>query len=167
MAEAAVIDEADRDALRARRLRWRMLLGFLAGLIIGLAVHYGAPDAPWVAAVTTYVTGPLGQIFLRLLFMLVIPLLVSALIVGVADMGEMRALKSIGTRTLIYTVVVAAISVVVSLIVVNLLQPWAGVDPSLARSLIAPGKRRPGWTRWLRSSLTISSPRWAPMTSLP
>jgi len=139
MAEAAAIDEAERDEARARRLRWRMLIGFLAGLAIGLAVHYGAPDAAWVETVTTYVTGPLGQIFLRLLFMLVIPLLVSALIVGVAEMGEMRALKSVGLRTLVYTIAVSTISVVISLLVVNLLRPGAGVDPALARSLMAEG----------------------------
>ena len=139
MADATATDRAARDEARARRLRWRMLAGFLAGLIIGLAVHYGAPDAAWVATVVTYVTGPLGQIFLRLLFMLVIPLLVSALIVGVAEMGEMRALKSVGVRTLVYTVVVSAISVVISLVLVNLLQPGAGVDPALARSLMAEG----------------------------
>ena len=140
MAEAvAAIDRAERDDARARRLRWRMLVGFLAGLLIGLAVHYGAPDAAWVETITTYVTGPLGQIFLRLLFMLVIPLLVSALIVGVAEMGEMRALKSVGVRTLVYTIAVSTIAVVVSLAVVNLIQPGAGVDPALARSLIAEG----------------------------
>lgn len=139
MAEAVATDRAAQDEARARRLRWRMLAGFLAGLIIGLAVHYGAPEAPWVEMVTTYVTGPAGQIFLRLLFMLVIPLLVSALIVGVAEMGEMRALKSVGVRTLVYTVIVSAISVVISLALVNLLQPGAGVDPALARSLMAEG----------------------------
>ncbi len=68
-----------------------------------------------------------------------IPLLASALIVGVAEMGEMRTLKSVGTRTLVYTVAVSAISVVISLAVVNLLQPGAGVDPALARSLMAEG----------------------------
>src|SRR3546814_12019089 len=71
--------------------------------------------------------------------MLVIPLLVSALIVGVAEMGEMRALKSVGLRTLVYTIAVSAISVVISLVVVNLLQPGAGVDPALARPLMAEG----------------------------
>jgi Na+/H+-dicarboxylate symporter len=71
MAETAATDGAGHDEMRARRLRWRMLVGFLAGLIIGLAVHYGARDAAWVETVITYVTGPLGQIFLRLLFMLV------------------------------------------------------------------------------------------------
>ena len=140
MAEASMITPiAGGEDARAKRLQWRMLIGFLGGLIAGLAVHYGAADALWVENVTTYVTGPVGQIFLRLLFMLVIPLLVSALIVGVAEMGEMRALKTVGLRTLVYTVVVSSIAVAVSLLVVNLLQPGAGVDPALARTLIAQG----------------------------
>ena len=66
------------------KLQLRILIGFLLGLGGGLAVHSFAADAGWVDNVVTYVTGPIGQIFLRLLFMLVIPLLVSALIVGVA-----------------------------------------------------------------------------------
>ena len=138
MAEAAIAAPEGQET-RARRLQWRMLAGFLAGLLAGLAVHYGAPDAAWVNTAVTYVTGPFGQIFLRLLFMLVIPLLVSALIVGVAEMGEMRALKSVGVRTLLYTVFVSAISVAISLALVNLLQPGTGVEPALARSLMAEG----------------------------
>src|SRR3546814_13841352 len=54
-------------------------------------------------------------------------------------MGEMRALKSVGLRTLVYTIAVSTISVVISLLVVNLIQPGAGVDPALARSLMAEG----------------------------
>ena len=45
-------------------------------------------DAAWVDTVTTYVTGPIGQIFLRLMFMLVMPLLFSALVVGIAGDGR-------------------------------------------------------------------------------
>ncbi|MBU0555197.1 MAG: dicarboxylate/amino acid:cation symporter [Alphaproteobacteria bacterium] len=119
------------------RLQYWMVGGFLAGLVLGLIVHSIAADARWVAIVTTYITQPIGQIFLRLLFMLVIPLLVSALIVGVAEMGEARHLKSIGLRTLVYTVIVSSIAVAVSLLVVNLLQPGAGIDPALAQSMIA------------------------------
>lgn len=126
---------------RAKRLQWRMLIGFVGGLLAGLAAHYGAAGQPWVAEVIFYL-GKVGDIFLRLLFMLVIPLLVSALIVGVAEMGEMRALKTVGLRTLIYTVIVSSIAVAISLLVVNLLQPGAGVDPALARSLIADGAER-------------------------
>ena len=66
---------------------------------------------------------PVGDIFLRLLFMLVIPLLVSALIIGVAEMGELSALKKVGTQTLVYTVVVSTIAVAISLAVVNYSAP--------------------------------------------
>ncbi len=86
---------------------------------------------------TTYVTGPIGQIFLRLLFMLVIPLLFSALVVGIAEMGEIAALKRVGLRTLFLTICVSTIAVIVSLLLVNLLQPGAGVDRAEAQALLA------------------------------
>ncbi len=118
-------------------LQWQMLAGFVIGLVVGLAVYMTAPDARWVDHVTTYVTGPIGQIFLRLLFMLVIPLLVSALIVGIAEMGEIRALRRVGLRTLVYTLVVSAIAVAVSLLVVDLLRPGAGINPAMARAMLS------------------------------
>lgn len=119
------------------KLQWRILIGFALGLAGGLAAYSFAGGAGWVDTVTTYVTGPIGQIFLRLLFMLVIPLLFSALVVGIAEMGEIRALKTVGIRTLVYTVAVSAIAVVISLATVNILQPGAGVDPAAAQQLLA------------------------------
>lgn len=119
------------------RLQYWMLAGFVAGLVLGLAAYTLYGGAPWIAFVTSYITQPIGQVFLRLLFMLVIPLLVSALIVGVAEMGEASALRSIGLRTLVYTVIVSSIAVVISIFLVNLIQPGGGVDPELARSMIA------------------------------
>jgi DAACS family dicarboxylate/amino acid:cation (Na+ or H+) symporter len=114
-----------------------MLLGFFSGLVAGLIVHVAAPGAPWVKTLTTYVTGPIGQIFLRLLFMLVIPLVFSALVVGVAKMGDVRSLKRIGIKTLVFTIGLSSIAVALSLMVVNIFQPGAGVDPALARTLLA------------------------------
>jgi DAACS family dicarboxylate/amino acid:cation (Na+ or H+) symporter len=119
------------------RLQLRIFLGFALGLACGLAAYAGAPGSDWVDTLITYVTQPIGQIFLRLLFMLVLPLLFSALVVGVAEMGEMRTLKSVGIRTLVYTVAVSAIAVAVSLAVVNLLQPGGDVDPAMARAMIS------------------------------
>ena len=121
------------------RLQWRILIGFVLGLVGGLIVYATQPDAAWVDTVVTYVTGPIGQIFLRLLFMLVIPLLFSALVVGIAEMGEIRALKDVGIKTLVYTVVVSGIAVAISLSVVNLIRPGDGVDPVAARQLLAQG----------------------------
>lgn len=118
-------------------LQYQILIGFVAGLALGLIAFAVAPGAPWVESVTRYVTGPIGQIFLRLLFMLVIPLLFSALVVGIAEMGEMAALRRVGVRTIVYTVLVSTVAVVLSLIVVNLLRPGDGVDPLIAQRMLA------------------------------
>jgi Na+/H+-dicarboxylate symporter len=120
-------------------LQWRILIGFAAGLLAGLAAYSFAPGAGWIETVVTYVTGPIGQIFLRLLFMLVIPLLFSALVVGIAEMGEIGSLRRIGIRTLVYTFIVSAIAVAVSLATVNLLRPGDGMDPAVAREMLAQG----------------------------
>ena len=128
----------------AARLRWQMLAAFVVGLAAGLIVYAFVPDAPWVDWVISNVTQPAGDIFLRLLFMLVIPLLVSALIVGVAEMGEVAALKKIGVQTLIYTVIVSTISVAISLAVVNYFKPGAGITTAMADSLVAGQGERAG-----------------------
>ncbi len=120
-------------------LQWRILIGFVLGLVAGLAVHTFAGDASWIKTVVTYVTGPIGQVFLRLLFMLVIPLLFSALVVGIAEMGEVRSLRAIGIKTLVYTVIVSGIAVALSIALVNILRPGDGVDPVAAQELLAQG----------------------------
>ena len=129
---------------RGISLQMKMLIGFVIGLVAGLAVNMTNPDAPWVDAVITYVTGPVGQIFLRLLFMLVIPLLFSALVIGIAEMGDIRSLKRIGIKTLVFTVSISAIAVLIALTVVNLFQPGAGVDPVLAQTLLADAREGAG-----------------------
>ena len=62
------------------------------------------------------VTEPAGKIFLRLLFMLVIPLIVSALALGVSGLGDLRRLGRIGLKTLAYTVVVSSLAVLLLLL---------------------------------------------------
>ena len=121
------------------KLQWRILVGFVAGLVAGLLAYTRARDAAWVETIVTYVTNPIGQIFLRLLFMLVIPLLFSALVVGIAEMGEVRSLGRVGLKTLGYTVIVSSIAVVISLLLVNLIRPGDGVDRAAAEELLAQG----------------------------
>jgi len=129
---------------RAFSLQWQMLAGFLVGLVAGLLVYSTQRGAPWVETFTNYVTEPIGQVFLRLLFMLVIPLLFSALVVGISEMKEVRALKRVGLRTLAYTVVVSAIAVAVSLAAVNLLKPGVGVDRAAAAEMLQQSAGRAG-----------------------
>jgi DAACS family dicarboxylate/amino acid:cation (Na+ or H+) symporter len=121
-------------------LQTQMLIGFAVGLAAGLAAYATAPGADWVGTVTTYVTGPIGQIFLRLLFMLVLPLLFSALVIGITEMGELAALRRVGVRTIVYTLVVSGIAVAISLAAVNLLRPGDGIDPAQAHALLESSK---------------------------
>ena len=88
------------------QLHWKMLIGFIAGLSLGLVAHYASgADAGWVQWLTANITQPAGTLFLRLIFMLIIPLLFSALIMGVAEMGDVRSLGRVGWKTLGYTVI--------------------------------------------------------------
>src|SRR5690242_8824298 len=124
-------------------LHWKMAIGFFAGLALGLVVNAGVgADAGWVQGFTHWVTQPLGTLFLRLIFMLVIPLLFSALVMGVAEMGDVRSLGRIGWRTLAYTIVVSGIAVILGLLLVNWLQPGAGIDPARAQALLNEGSER-------------------------
>ena len=106
-----------------------MLIGLLAGALLGGAAHQGAAGSPWLEALIRYGTEPIGRVFLRLLFMLVIPLIVTALSLGVAGLGDLRRLSRIGVLTLVYTAVVSSIAVLIGVTLVNWVQPGRGLDP--------------------------------------
>jgi DAACS family dicarboxylate/amino acid:cation (Na+ or H+) symporter len=127
-------------------LHTKMLLGFAVGAVAGgLAFSFGQavdPEGvqqtlPWLAATLKWVTQPVGSIFLNLLFMLVLPLVFSALVLGVVEIGDPKALGRIGGKTLAFILVVTGIAVTIGLVAVNLFQPGVGIDPAVAQKLIA------------------------------
>src|SRR6188768_2459652 len=98
-------------------LHWLMLIGFVVGLGGGLWANFAVhPDASWWPIA---IAGTIGQLFLKLLFMMVIPLLFSALVVGVAEMGDLKSLGRAGIKTLFLTILVSSIAVVIGLVMVN------------------------------------------------
>ncbi len=135
--------EPTTPARRAMPLHWKIGIGFVVGLLVGMAVHYtvGA-DAGLVQSLTKYATQPFAILFLTLIFMLIVPLLFSALVVGVSEMGDVRALGRIGTRTLLLTILLSGIAVVLGLVMVNVFKPGAGVDPALAQQLLSESAER-------------------------
>jgi Na+/H+-dicarboxylate symporter len=127
---------------RGISLQMKMLIGFLIGLVAGLIVNQTQPGAEWVVTLTDYVTGPIGNIFLRLLFMLVIPLLFAALVIGIAEMGDVRSLARIGVKTLALTIALSSVAVVIALTLTNVFMPGQGVDPAQAQAMLASGSER-------------------------
>jgi Na+/H+-dicarboxylate symporter len=118
-------------------LHTKMLIGFVAGALAGIAANVWAADSDWLHALVTYVANPVGQIFLRLLFMLVVPLVFSALVLGVVEIGEPSALGRIGLKTLVYILVVTAVAVTIGLVMVNSLEPGRGLSPEAGQAILA------------------------------
>ena len=119
-------------------LHLKVLIGFMLGAVLGLLVHfYGLEQTPLASGLGAYLLKPFGQIFLNLLFMLVIPLMFSALVLGVAELGDIASLGRLGWKTLIYTAVVTGIAVAIGLLMVNLLQPGSHMDPALVNQAMA------------------------------
>jgi DAACS family dicarboxylate/amino acid:cation (Na+ or H+) symporter len=104
-----------------------MGIGLAVGAGLGVAAHALARDADWLETVISNGTEPAGQLFLRLLFMLVIPLIATALPLGITGLGDLRHLGRIGLRTLAYTVTTSAIAVLIGVTLVNLVAPGSGV----------------------------------------
>ncbi|CAM3858103.1 dicarboxylate/amino acid:cation symporter [Corallococcus sp. ZKHCc1 1396] len=115
----------------------KMLLGISVGAVAGLVANAVFGDAPWLRGVVEHVTNPVGQLFIRLLLMLVVPLLFSALVVGVAEL-DLKQVGRLGARTLGYTVVFSVISVLIGLLLVNTLRPGDGLSDE-ARALARTG----------------------------
>ena len=124
-------------------MHWKIAIGFAMGIALGLIVYrFVGADAQWVRYFIDYGTKPFSTVFLRLIFMLVIPLLFSALVVGISEMGDVRALGRIGWRTLGYTTVLSAIAVLIGLLLVNWLKPGVGVDSAEALNMMSEGAER-------------------------
>jgi len=64
----------------------KIFFGVVFGIVLGLTVHAISPGAPWVDALVRNVAYPIGQIFLRLIFMIVVPLVFSSLVLGVLEL---------------------------------------------------------------------------------
>ena len=130
------LDDTTADRPKGMALHTRILLGLVIGAVAGISASailgFDHPRLVWFVA---NITEPVGQLFLRLLLMVVIPLVFSALVVGVAGVGDIRELGRIGLKTFAYTLVLSAISVVIGLTIVNLIGPGERLNPATAAGL--------------------------------
>ncbi len=110
------------DEMKKIGLAWQILIGLILGIAVG-AMFYGNPH------VATYLQ-PIGDIFLRLIKMIVIPIVISSIIVGVAGVGDTKKLGRLGGKTILYFEIITTIAILVGLAAANIFQPGAGVDMS-------------------------------------
>ncbi|MBL4818234.1 MAG: dicarboxylate/amino acid:cation symporter [Deltaproteobacteria bacterium] len=111
----------------------KVMLGLCFGTGAGLLCHQS--PGPWLDNVIAYVAEPAGQLFLRLIFMVVVPLVFSALVIGVFELKDFSKLGKVGLKTFIYTVFSSVVSVFIGLGLVTWLKPGVGLDVDITQKL--------------------------------
>lgn len=101
-------------------LAWQIVIGLILGIAVG-AVFYGNPNIEGFLQ-------PIGDIFIRLIKMIVVPIVVATLIVGVAGVGDIKKLGKLGGKTILYFEVITTIAIIVGLLAANIVQPGAGIQ---------------------------------------
>lgn len=112
------------------KLHTKILIGLAIGIALGITTNLtvGAGH-PTIETINTYIAGPLGQIFLRMLFMVVMPLVFASISLGVAGLGDIRKVGRVGGKAIGYFFVSTALAATLGLIVVNSTRPWERVSP--------------------------------------
>ena len=101
----------------------KIFIGFALGIILGL-----------VFGEKVTVIKPLGDIFLTLIKMIVVPLVFCSITSGVASIGDINKLKRIGSKTLIYFVVATMLAGIIGLVIAQLVQPGSGVELNMIQA---------------------------------
>ena len=122
---------------KGMKLHTKILLGLVVGLVLGvtanLTVGTSNPRVEWI---NNYVAGPLGQVFLRMLFMIVMPLVFASIALGVAGVGDIRKAGRIGGKAIGYFLVTTMLACTLGLLIVNIARPWERVAPETRVALM-------------------------------
>lgn len=115
-------------SIKKMSLAVRVLIGLAIGAVLGIIVHYmpvgTLRDTILIDGIFQFV----GQIFLRAVMMVVVPLVFVSLVNGAASMGDVKKLGRIGTKTLAFYLVTTAVAIVIGLAMAFLIRPGIGLD---------------------------------------
>jgi DAACS family dicarboxylate/amino acid:cation (Na+ or H+) symporter len=109
-------------------LHTKILIGLLAGLAAGVFCNYffnGNPGIQWFVSNIAY---PAGQVFLRMIFMIIVPLIFAAIALGIADFKDVSKIGRIGFKVILFTIIITSVSVLIGIIMVNIFHPGSGIS---------------------------------------
>lgn len=136
------------------KLHNKIMLGLVLGAAAGVGANAFAPGARWVQWMANNVANPVGQVFLRMLLMTVVPLVFASITLGVAGLGDLKKLGRVGGKTLGYFLLSTVLSATLGLLLVNLVRPGDGVEEAVRNQLFeayrgqAEGLQAAGTTRF-------------------
>ena len=110
-----------------RRLTLFILIGLVAGIATGLALHGAYPAAdPTLATFADYLK-LIPDVFLKLIKMIIAPLIMATIVTGIAGMGDSTALGRIGIKAMAWFIIAGLVSLAIGLVLVNLFEPGVGL----------------------------------------
>lgn len=112
--------------MKKKGLTFKVISALILGAITGLLLNLFAPDV--FNIVNPYLFVPLGQIFLALISMLVVPLVFLSLILGVAGLGDPAKLSRMGIKTIVYFLLTTTIAILIALSLASIVQPGLAGD---------------------------------------
>jgi len=123
---------------KGMKLHTKILIGLLIGAVLGISANvFLGGKSPEVEGVNKYLAGPAGQIFLRLLFMIVIPLVFSSIALGVAGLGDLKRVGRVGGKAIGYFLASTALAATLGLVIVSLVRPGERIPEATRTELMA------------------------------
>lgn len=117
------------------KLHTKIFIGMIVGIVSGLVVKSLELPQETLSSIISWVD-PVGRIFMNMIFMMVIPLILSALILGIAEIGDLKKLGRMGFKLMVYTVVVSFIAVMIGVTMVNIFNPGKKISEDTREYLI-------------------------------
>ncbi len=99
---------------------WHIFFGLIAGIFVGIFMH--SHDSVFLTKILTFI----GQIFIRLIQMVVIPLVISAIVIGITSIGDNKQLGKFGTKMIIYYGIITVLAVTIGAVLALAMKPGVG-----------------------------------------
>ncbi|GKV95042.1 glutamate/aspartate:proton symporter GltP [Pectobacterium carotovorum subsp. carotovorum] len=108
-------------------LAWQILIALVLGIALGAVLHEQQESRQWLIS---NILSPAGDIFIRLIKMIVVPIVIATLIVGIAGVGDAKKLGRIGFKTILYFEIITTVAIILGITLANIFQPGHGIDMS-------------------------------------
>lgn len=108
-------------------LAWQILVALVLGILLGAVLHNQGELRDWMIA---NILSPAGDIFIRMIKMIVVPIVVATLVVGIAGIGDAKKLGSIGFKTILYFEIITTLAIILGITLANVFHPGHGIDMS-------------------------------------
>lgn len=119
------------------KLTIQIVIALILGIIIGSILSPMYDSQQWVQWIDQYIFNILSQLFLNMIFMMVVPIVFISIVLGVVSVGDPKLLGGYGLKTLLFYLATTAIAITIAMVVANILDPGEGQSALLGSDEVA------------------------------